>query len=160
MTLGKHPSITIALFAVVIVGSLIFVLRPQRYKLHLRCYFQDAAGLRANATVRVAGVDVGTITGVRVRPELHDNPAEVEMFLQTSYPLEIPNDSIVNIGTLGLLGEQYADINIRGATGPPVQDGGTLKAGTIEGLSQQQLLDCLANITEHRPCNLNSKSTK
>ena len=158
--MGKHPSITIALFTLVIVGSLIFVLRPERHKLHLRCYFQDAAGLRANAPVRVAGVDVGTVTSVRVRPELRANPAEIEMLLQTSYPLQIPNDSIVNIGTLGLLGEQYADINIRGATGPPVQDGGTLKSGTIEGPTSQQLLDCLANITEHKPCNLNSKNTK
>ena len=151
--MGKHPSITIALFTLVIVGSLIFVLRPERHKLHLSSYFQDAAGLRPGATVRVAGVDVGTVTSVRVKPELHDHPAEIRMLLQTSYPLEIPNDSVVNIKTMGLLGENYADIDIHGASGSPVQDGATLKAGMVEEPSSQQLLDCLNNIAEHKPCN-------
>ena len=155
--MGKHPSITIALFTLVIVGSLIFVLKPERHKLHLSSYFQDAAGLHTGATVRVAGVDVGTVTSVRVKPELHDHPAEIQILLQTSYPLAIPNDSVVNIKTLGILGENYADIDIRDATGPPVQDGGALKAGIIEGPSSQQLLDCLNNIAEHKPCNPTNK---
>ena len=158
--MGKHPSITIALFTLVIVGSLIFVLRPERHKLRVHCYFEDAGGLRTGAPVAVAGVNVGSVTSVRVRPELRDHPAEVEMLLQTSYPLQIPNDSVVSVETAGLLGEQFAAIDIHGATGPPLLNEGILKTAPSKGPSSQELLDCLANIAEHKPCNLNSKSTK
>ena len=154
MPLGKHPSITIALVTLVAVGTLIAVLRPEQHHLRVRCYFQDAGGLRAGAAVRLAGVDVGSVTSVRVRPELRDHPAEVEMLLQTSYSLQIPNDSVVTVKTLGLLGERFASIDITGATGPPFHDGGTLTTRASEDPSSQQLLDCLENIVAHKPCDL------
>lgn len=155
--MGKHPSITIALATLVIVGTLIVVLRPERHKLHVHCYFQNVAGLRAGASVRVAGVEVGTVSSVRVRPEQREQPAAVELSLQTSYPLQIPNDAIVTVKTAGLLGESFADIDIHGATGPPLQDGGTLKTGPSENPTSQQLMDCLTNIADHKPCNLQQK---
>jgi len=156
--LGKHPSITIALVTLVAVGTLIVLLRPERHNLHVHCYFEDAGGLHAGASVRLAGVDVGSVTSVRVRPELRDHPAEVEMLIQTSYALQIPRDSVVTVKTLGLLGERFASIDVAGATGPPLPDGGTLQTRASEDPSSQQLLDCLANIADHKPCNLRPKT--
>lgn len=156
--MAKHPSIVIALVTLVVVGTTIVLLRPERHRLRVHCYFQNAGGLRSGAPVRLAGVDVGSVTSVRVRPELHDHPAEVEMLLRTSYPLQVPNDAVVTVRTAGLLGEQFAEINIHGTTGPPLQDGGTLKTGGIEDPSSQQLLDCMANIADHKPCDLRSKN--
>lgn len=155
--MGKHPSITIALATLVVVGTLIVVLRPERHKLHVHCYFQNVIGLRPGASVRVAGVEVGTVSSVRVRPEQREQPAAVELSLQTSYPLQIPNDAIVTVKPAGLLGESFADIDIHGATGPPLQDGGTLKTGPSEDPTSQQLMDCLTNIADHKPCNLQQK---
>jgi phospholipid/cholesterol/gamma-HCH transport system substrate-binding protein len=125
--LGKHPSIVIALVTLLVVGTTIVILRPHRHTLKIHCYFEDAGGLRPGALVRLAGVDIGSVTSVRVRTELREHPAEVEMLLQTSYPLQIPNDAVVSVKTVGVVGERVASIDISGATGPPLQDGGTLK---------------------------------
>jgi ABC-type transporter Mla subunit MlaD len=81
--LGKHPSLTIAVVVVAAVGLVIALARPAKSHLDVKCYFQDAQGLRVGAKVRLAGVEVGSVTSVSVRPELRDSPAEVTMFLQT-----------------------------------------------------------------------------
>jgi phospholipid/cholesterol/gamma-HCH transport system substrate-binding protein len=53
------------------------------HKIALRVYFENANGLRAGAPVRLAGVDIGRITGVRARPEIEGAPAEVMMKVRT-----------------------------------------------------------------------------
>lgn len=148
----KHPSIAIGLIALIALGIFVALFRPERHSLRVRCYFQDAAGLRVGATVRVAGVNVGSVTSVRVRPEHPDYPAEVSLVLQTPYELNIPNDSVVTLETAGLLGETYPEIDIQGATGPVLQDGETLKTRPGQGPSMQQVMDCLTNLSEHKPC--------
>jgi phospholipid/cholesterol/gamma-HCH transport system substrate-binding protein len=121
---------------IILVGMIVFGLavilftfakHPQHHLL-LKTYFQDAHGLRAGASVRVAGVDVGRVTEVRVRPELKEHAAEVSMFLQTPYELKIPEDAIVSIATAGVLGETYAEVDLRSSSGAPAGEGGTLKS--------------------------------
>jgi phospholipid/cholesterol/gamma-HCH transport system substrate-binding protein len=107
-----------------------FAKHPQNH-LILKTYFQDAHGLRAGAPVRVAGVDVGRVTEVRVRPELKEHAAEVSMFLQTPYELKIPDDAIVSLATAGVLGETYPEIDLRGSSGAPAAQEGTLKSREI-----------------------------
>lgn len=150
--LAKHPSILIGLTALLALGVFVALFRPERHSLHVRCYFQDAQGLRAGTKVRVAGVDVGSVTSVRVRPDQPDHPAEVILLLQTPYELKIRNDAVVTLETAGLLGETFPQIDIQGATGPELQDGGTLKTRPGQGPTTQQLLDCLSKISEHKPC--------
>jgi len=147
-----HPSIIIGVAALLVLAIFVALFRPERHNVHLRCYFQDARGLKAGAPVRVAGVDVGSITSVRARPDQADHPAEVMLLLQTSYELKIPNDSVVTLETAGLLGETFAAIDIKKATGPPLEDGGTLKTREADWPTTQQILDCLSNIAEHKPC--------
>src|SRR3954464_6494503 len=94
---------------VAVVGTALAVMfsypRLLMHSLELRVYFQNAHGLRAGAPVKLAGVEVGRITSVRARPELHAAPAEVVMKIQTPYELRIPNDATVFLATAGLLGE-------------------------------------------------------
>ena len=126
--LGKHPSLTIASMAVAGVVLAVALARPHHHALELKCYFKDAQGLRAGVKVRIAGVEVGTVTGVRVRPELRDNPAEVRITLQTPYELKVPDDSIVRLQSAGVLGDVFAEVDIQNASGPPVANGGVLKS--------------------------------
>jgi hypothetical protein len=100
---------------VVALGLVLALAKPSQPHLQVRCYFQDVQGLRAGAKVRLAGVEVGSVTSVRVRPERRDQPAEVTMFLQTPYELKIPNDSVVMLETAGVLGEVFPEIDSRGA---------------------------------------------
>jgi phospholipid/cholesterol/gamma-HCH transport system substrate-binding protein len=112
----------------------------------LKAYFTDAMGLRPNATVRIAGVDVGGVKSVRVLPEMKDTPVEVFMSLNTAQDLAIPNDSTVSLATAGVLGETYVEIDSRSASGPPIQSGGTLKATPTVSLTTEQMIEKLAEV--------------
>jgi phospholipid/cholesterol/gamma-HCH transport system substrate-binding protein len=121
----------IILVAVIVFGLAVIILPFPKHSLHhllLKAYFQDARGLQAGAPVRVAGVNVGRVTEVRVRPELKEHAAEVTMVLQTLDELKIPEDAIVSIATAGVLGETYAEIDLRGSSGAPSGEGATLKS--------------------------------
>src|SRR5258708_256005 len=109
--MGKHPSLTIVAIAVVGAAIAFALARPSGHSLDIKCYFKDAEGLRPGAKVRLAGVEVGIVTSVRVRPEFRDHPAEVVMILQTPYELKVPDDAVVTLESAGVLGATYAQIN-------------------------------------------------
>jgi ABC-type transporter Mla subunit MlaD len=157
---SSRPTVMIVLAALVGVAFFVTLARPSRHILRITCYFQNASGLKVGAPVALAGVEVGSVTGVRARPELREHPAEVTLLLRTAYELKIPNDSIVTLETAGVLGETFPEIEVKAATGPPIEDGGTLKTREAEGPTMQQLLDCLSNIAEHKPCKAQAKTTK
>lgn len=150
----KYPSLIIAAASVAAVGIFLMLGKPSGYRLDLKCHFRDAQGLRAGARVRVAGVEVGSVTSVRVRPELREYPAEVAMTLYTPYELKIPSDSTVSIETTGVMGDVVAQINIQDASGPPLQSGGVLKSRASDSPTPRQWAECLSNLVDHKPCNL------
>jgi phospholipid/cholesterol/gamma-HCH transport system substrate-binding protein len=145
----------IILAGVLVIGLVCLVLvlgkRPG-HRLELTVYFADAQGLHRGAPVRVAGVNVGSITGVHVRPDLRETPVEVKMLLLTDYDLRIPNDSTVSLDTAGVLGETYADIHIGAASGPPLQTHGNLKGAASADLTSTQLLERFENALKNRDC--------
>lgn len=121
----------IILVAMIVFGLAVIFLtfaKHTQHQLELKTYFRDARGLRAGAPLQVAGVDVGRVVEVRVRPDLKQHPAEVVLLFQTPYKLEIPADSVVLLSRAGLLGETYAEVDIHSASGPPVGNLGVLKA--------------------------------
>jgi len=52
-------------------------------------------------------------------------PGAVEMELRTPYELKIPSDSVASTATVAF-GGTYLEIDISGASGPPIQNGGWL----------------------------------
>jgi ABC-type transporter Mla subunit MlaD len=155
--MGKHPSLTIVIVAVAGAAIALALARPVTHPQVIKCYFKDAQGLRLQAKVRLAGVEVGTVTSVRVVPERHDYPAEVVMTLQTPYELKVPDDAVVTLESAGVLGETFPQINIGDATGPPLRSGGELKTRPSENPTTEQLLQCFSNIVDHKPCDLRHK---
>lgn len=153
----RHPSLIIAAAAIIAVTLFATLARP-KHLLDLRCYFRNAQGLRPGARVRVAGVEVGSVTSVRVRPELRDHPVEVSMNLDTPYQLKIPADSMVSLETAGVLGEVFPQIDIQGAVGPPVQNGGILPSREMVSTTPEQWAECLSNLVEHKPCSLGGQA--
>jgi len=102
----------------------------------------------------MAGVDISSIASVRVRPERPDTPAEVIMKLQTPYELKVPRDARVSLGTEGALSPTFTDIDITGASGPPLEDGGVLKSKEGPRLTSQELLEHLIDAFRRRPCEI------
>lgn len=84
--------ITLALIVAVGLATLsgLFVARLRYSYLQLKTCFDDAQGLRAGASVQIAGVDVGIVRSVRADPQNKGCAAEVEMDIATTYELKVP----------------------------------------------------------------------
>ncbi|MFI5116955.1 MAG: MlaD family protein [Terriglobales bacterium] len=140
--------IGVALLLVIATILSISLAKRSKRNVQVKAYFQNAAGLQVGAPVRIAGVEVGRVTVVRVRPELRDNPAEVSMLLDRSYMLDIPRDSVASVPTEGVLGPAFVDIDISKASGPPLQNGAVLKTVSVNSLTPKQLLDRMSEIVQ------------
>ena len=138
----------------VLAVLLFFVYRPAGHQLTINTYFDDGEGLRDGAPVRLAGVDVGLVRSVRVRPDLRSSPVEVVMSLKTAAEMRIPNDCTAMLSTAGVLGETYVNIDCHRALGPPIQSGGTLNTAPTENQTTEQIISKFASVL-----NLNAEQT-
>ncbi len=87
--LRKSLLVLMIVIGLAAVGSLF--INPLRYsRQDIKSCFNDAGGLRAGASVRIAGVEVGTVRSVRANPQNKNCPAEVEMALATTYENQNP----------------------------------------------------------------------
>ena len=120
------------LFASITLAVLIFVMSGTggwfTRKITLRSYFDNAGGLREGAPVRLAGVDIGNVTGIRIVPNKLTTPVEVTMKVNTKYKFNLRKDSITLLSTAGVLGETYVDIDSSTASAAEAKDGDTLAA--------------------------------
>ncbi len=96
--------LVVVLAAVVLVGLAAFLgrglLRPAGYE--LRVVFKDAEGLSAGSAVRMAGVQVGTVEGLRLTA---DHRAEVVVRIRPD--VRIPRGSTFRVATSTLLGNRF-----------------------------------------------------
>ncbi len=133
MTSGQRWRL-LAFLALGVIGLLALVFLPMKTRqgfgptLHIRTFLTDGRGLEKGADVRIAGIHVGTVTAVRIRPEMSPASVEVEMAIEPSYRESIPGDSKVRLGKAGLLGATVVDIDIQFAKGAGIQDGAVLLA--------------------------------
>jgi phospholipid/cholesterol/gamma-HCH transport system substrate-binding protein len=97
-------------------------------KIILRSYFDNAGGLREGAPVRLQGVDIGNVTGIRVvsDPNRRLTPVEVILKVNTKFQANLRKDSLTTLSTAGVLGETYIDIDSAQAHGPEAQAGDVL----------------------------------
>lgn len=95
-------------------------------KIRVKSYFDNAQGLHNGANVRLAGVDIGNVSAIRVVRDRPRTPVEVTMKINTRYMFNLRKDSVTLLATAGVLGETFIDIDSSRAVGPEVRDGDTL----------------------------------
>ncbi|MEM6489123.1 MAG: outer membrane lipid asymmetry maintenance protein MlaD [Pseudomonadota bacterium] len=83
--------------------------------------FRKAEGLAAGGDVRIAGVKVGSISGMTLDPETF----VARVTLQVDEGLELPDDTGARITSAGLLGDSYIALE-PGASEFMLQDGDVL----------------------------------
>ena len=133
----------IAVIAIVLAVMLIIAVGGQggfawdRYELKTK--FANVQGLKAGAVVRVAGVEVGKVTGVDFEG------AEVLVTLEVNEEQQsrITDQSRASIGSLSLLGEPIIEVTPASA-GRPLQDGEFIPSARTAG----QIADVAAGATD------------
>jgi phospholipid/cholesterol/gamma-HCH transport system substrate-binding protein len=90
--------------------------------------FGTIAGLDDKAAVRVAGVRVGRVDGIR----LADDRAFVSLLLES--PVELRHGANAAVANMGLLGDKYIELDPGPASGPPLEEGEILPGTTPVGI--------------------------
>ena len=129
------------LVASITLGILIFLMSGTgglfSRKIVLKTYFDNANGLRVGAPVRLAGVDIGNVTGIRVVQDAGKRltPVEVTMKVNTTFLFNLRKDSLTLLSTAGVLGETYIDIDSSQSKAPQVKDGDILPSRDVPDFS-------------------------
>lgn len=139
----------IAVFAMVMAGMLIFAVGGsggffwQNYPLKVK--FDNVAGLMEGSPVRLAGVEVGSVSHVELLP----TGVEVWFDLQHDMRPLVTDRSTASIGSISLLGEGAVDITAApGFT--PLSDWAYIPSKAAEGSIAQLTGQASASINEAR----------
>ena len=133
---SRRLSLQIRIGAFILAGlgvflAIIYLLGAQaRYferKYDLVAEFDEVGGLIEGATVRLAGVQIGRVTGVSLPPE-PGGKVRVTLTIAKRFANRIRRDSEARIVTQGLLGDKLVEITIGTPGAPPLEPGGRLTA--------------------------------
>ena len=122
----------VALVALALAILLIFLVSGeggmfwQRY--HLKTVFTEIPGLKEGAPVRVAGVEVGSVSGL----EFIGDRVEVTLQLAKEHQSRITDTSTASLGSVSLLGEAAVDIT-PSSRGTPIPEWGYVPSGRAVG---------------------------
>ena len=122
----------VSVFALFMAMFLIFMLSGeggffwQRYS--LKTVFPNVAGLKEGAPVRLAGVEVGSVTAV----ELVGDRVEVVVEIARDMQPRVTDMSVASLGSVSLLGEAAVDITAS-SQGTPIPEWGYIRAGAPAG---------------------------
>ena len=123
----KDLKVGLFVFAAVLLGGIaVFMLGgsselfEERYTLNTK--FNDVAGLREGAVVRLGGFDVGEVKSISFSEDIGVKEIFVELSVFESYQERIRADSIARIETEGMLGDKYISISVGSIEEEVLQD--------------------------------------
>lgn len=123
------------LVALVVFVVLVYLFGTQAglFERHYRLVaeFSNIGGLLEGATVRLAGVPVGRVSGIRL-PETGAEKVQVELSISQRILDRIRRDSVARIETRGLLGDKLIEISLGGPEAPPLREGETLRTEELQ----------------------------
>ena len=85
---------------------------------HVTASFPNAGGVSVGTDVRVAGLKVGTVSGLKLDPQSYQAEATLALDPKT----RLPSDSSAVITSEGLLGATYVGVN-PGGSATPLKEG-------------------------------------
>jgi phospholipid/cholesterol/gamma-HCH transport system substrate-binding protein len=101
-------------------------------------YFDQVAGLNQQSAVRVAGVKVGEVRSIAL------DGAKAKVLLHLSNAIPLYGDAVVSLGSIGILGEKFIDLDPGHATKGPFPPNQPLPSKA--GVSLDNLMETMADI--------------
>ena len=142
-TESSSQRIRVALFLLITVGVAVagvLVLSGSRSlfarKVVLHTSFKNTGGLLPGSSVRLAGVDVGTVRSIHFDSSPQVRRVDVDLSIRASDLKRIRKDSVAQITSKGLLGDMIVDITIGSEDEPPLHDGDEITSAEAAGLGQ------------------------
>jgi phospholipid/cholesterol/gamma-HCH transport system substrate-binding protein len=122
----------VAFAAMVILGVLIFLLTGNRSPFErdetVRTYMADGAGMTESTPVRLNGILVGAVLGIKLSGSKDPTRAvEFQLTIQEKYMKDIPEDSTAAVTAANLLGSKFIDIT-KGQSATPIKPGAELRS--------------------------------
>jgi phospholipid/cholesterol/gamma-HCH transport system substrate-binding protein len=128
-------SISLGCLAIVMLGGKASFFE-NRYKLHSS--FEDVAGLREGANIRLAGIIIGEVTHIA----FSDDPAKKEILVNLSiyesYAERLRGDTRARIETEGMLGDKYVSVSVGTPDQPQLAPGDWVPAEQSTSLLEYQ----------------------
>jgi len=140
--------------AVVTMGIAVFMVGQKsglfEGKTELHAYFADINGLVEGAPVRLAGLDVGTVSEIRFPEQLEQRKARVTLSIKSRYMTRIRADSVAFVDSKGLLGDKLINITLGTEAAAELPEGGTLTTKTAPSIEHitGKLEEAIASITQ------------
>jgi phospholipid/cholesterol/gamma-HCH transport system substrate-binding protein len=119
-------------------------------KTTLYAYFDDISGLVPGAIVRLAGLDVGMVSGIEFPRRLERRQARVALSIKSRFMERVREDSVAVIDSKGLLGDKIINISLGTAEAPVLKDGAVIKtrrAPSLEDLAAK-IDEAVSSITD------------
>jgi phospholipid/cholesterol/gamma-HCH transport system substrate-binding protein len=104
-----------------------------KYTIHAE--FSEVGGLAEGATVRLAGVQIGRVSGVDL-PSQPGGKVRVDLSIAKRFSDRVRKDSVARIETQGLLGDKIVEITVGTASAPPIRGGDVIASKDPADLGQ------------------------
>ena len=141
MTIGK--SIRLGVFIILgiaIFAYAIFIIGKQRNlfgnTFAVSGIFKDVSGLKAGSNVRYSGINVGTVSNIKL---INDTLVQVQVTLENHVHEFIREDSRMEIGTEGVMGNKVINITPGTPSKSVVDEGDVLE--TVEAVKIDDILE-------------------
>ncbi|MBN1900177.1 MCE family protein [Candidatus Sumerlaeota bacterium] len=110
--------------------------------MELKAFFNDAKGLEIGSPVKLAGLDVGSVTSMNFDSE--KGKVEVDMFINSPYKLK--KDSVASIRLQTLLGQHYVGVDFGEPSSPDLSWGASVQ--TAETIDVDKALQIIGEVGE------------
>jgi phospholipid/cholesterol/gamma-HCH transport system substrate-binding protein len=121
-------------------GGIIFLIGDNRSlfdsKVQFHTQFDDVQGVKPGSTVRMGGVDIGTVSHVQYPDDPRKSVIDVELSVVKREAVRIREGSRASIAAKGLLGDKMVSITAGPPDRPPIPSGGDIATEPAQDFTQ------------------------
>ena len=117
--------LALTMLAIFLIGNTRRLWAP---KVPFRAAFNDIAGLKPGAPVRMGGLDIGSVVSLGHDGNAGDPRIYVRLDIEKDEATRVRSDSVARIVNRGLLGDKMVELTVGSASAPPPSPDGLLKS--------------------------------